>query len=99
MVDDYGVVAFEGTDEEVAVYRIGYPQRGDLRDRNDAAGDRVKLVDVHRPQRACERAIEDLLIHRQLALDRCFGIDVHLTDQQDVQDDRNDDVETKCNPE
>jgi hypothetical protein len=49
MVDGNGAVPVGGTDKEVAVDRIADPQPGDLRDRDNAAGDRVELVGVHRP--------------------------------------------------
>ena len=99
MIDSDGAFLVQSRDKKMSVYWIEYPQAGDLRDRNDAAGDCVELFNVHRPQRRSESGVEDTLIHRQLALDRRLGVDVVLNDQHDVQDDGDDDVEAERNPE
>ena len=58
MVDRDGAVPVESADKHMAVRRIGDTQHGDLRDRDDAAGDRVELADVHRPQGIGQRRAE-----------------------------------------
>lgn len=99
MVDGDGAVPVDGIDKKMAVDGIGDSQRGDLRNRDDAAGNRVELADIHRPQRVSKSRAEDPLIHLQLALDRHLGIDVFPANQHDVQDDGHDDIETKRDPE